>query len=312
MSKRIKTSFAIICVVVILASIMSGHVMAEDDVTYGFISRSGAGQDVQDAPEDADRSEPLILAYTEIPLYVDGVFSGIALKLNDTTYVPLLSFCEAMLMEDFEVLWDGEAESVSLSAGGVDISLTLSDNFIVANGRYLYLPDGAYNINGTVVAPIRELAKIFNVDIEWDEDDWTVNIDTSELSIIQQGAQFYEYESLFWLSRVIFAESGETEPIEGMIGVGNVVLNRVNDGSGMFEDTVRGVIFQYNQFSVVESGTIYLEPNEISVIAAKLCLEGYNTVGDSMFFLNPDIASSYWFRETRTFVVTIENHDFYE
>ncbi|MCM1149970.1 MAG: cell wall hydrolase [Butyricicoccus sp.] len=308
MSKRIKTSFAIICVVVILASIMSGYATAEDDVTYGFISESDIGQDSSEA---VDMREPLILAYTEIPLYVDGVFSGIALKLNDTTYAPLLSFCEAMLMEDFEVLWDSETDSVSLSAEGVDISLTLSDNYIVANGRYLYLPDGAYNINGSVVAPIRELAKIFNVSIEWDEDNWSIDIDTSDLSIIGHGWQFYDYDSLYWLSRVIFSESGETEPIEGMIGVGNVVLNRVNDDSGMFEDTVRGVIFQYNQFSVVDNGTIYLEPNDISVIAAKLCLEGYNTVGDSLFFLNPDIAPSYWFRETRTFVVTIENHDFY-
>lgn len=308
MSKRIKTSFAIICVVVILASFMSGYAMAEDDVTYGFISGSDTGRESSDAVEER---EPLILAYTEIPLYVDGVFSGIALKLNDTTYVPLLSFCEAMLREDFEVTWDGENDSVSLSAEGVDISLTLSDNYLVANGRYLYLPDGAYNINGTVVAPIRELAKIFNVSIEWDGDDWSIDIDTSGLSIIQQGRQFYDYDSLYWLSRVIFSESGETEPIEGMIGVGNVVLNRVNDDSRMFEDTVSGVIFQYNQFSVVDNGTIYLEPNEISVIAAKLCLEGYNTVGESLFFLNPDIAPSYWFRETRTFVVSIENHDFY-
>lgn len=299
MSKRIKTLFAMICVVVILASLMSGYAAAEDDASDGFIS------------EAADGREPLILAYTEIPLYVDGVFSGIALKLNNTTYVPLLSFCEAMLKEDFEVLWDGEADSVSLSAEGINISLTLTDNHLVANGRYLYLPDGAYNINGSVVAPIRELAKIFNVSVEWDEDDWSIDIDTSELSIIQQGSEFYDNESLYWLSRVIFSESGETEPIEGMIGVGNVVLNRVNDESGMFNDTVRGVIFQYNQFSVVDSGAIYDEPNEISVIAAKLCLEGYNTVGESLFFLNPGIASSYWFRETRTFVVTIENHDFY-
>lgn len=308
MSKEIKTSFAIICVVVILASVMGGYAMAEDELTYDLPSEDELEQASSEA---ADGREPLILAYTEIPLYVDGVFSGSALKLNDTTYVPLLSFCVAMLREDFEVLWDGEKNSVSLSAEGIDISLALSDNYIVANGRYLYLPCGAYNINGSVLAPIRELAKIFNVSIEWDEEDWTINIDTSELSIIEQGAAFYDSETLFWLSRVISSESGGTEPIEGMIGVGNVVLNRVNDESGMFEDTVQGVIFQYNQFSVVDNGTIFHEPKELSVIAAKLCLEGYNTVGDSLFFLNPDIAPSSWFRETRTFVVTIENHDFY-
>lgn len=308
MSNRIKTSFAIICIVVILASMMSGYALADEDITYGFISGSDAADSVES--DSTDQREMLILAYTEIPLYVDDVFIGTALKLNDATYVPLLAFCEAMLMTDIEAFWDSETGCVSLSAEDIDISLTLSDNFIMANNRYLYLSDGAYNINGTVVAPIRELAKIFNVSVEWDEESWTIDISTSDFSIIEQGDDFYDEESLHWLSRVISSEAG-AEPLEGMIGVGNVVLNRVNDESGIFEDTIKRVIFQYNQFSVVDSGAIYLEPNEMSIIAAKLCLEGYNTVEDSKFFLNPETASSLWFRENRTFVITIEDHDFY-
>ena len=308
MSNRIKTSFAIICIVVILASMMSGYALADEDITYGFISGSDAADSVE--TDSTDQREMLILAYTEIPLYVDDVFIGTALKLNDATYVPLLAFCEAMLMTDIEAFWDSETGCVSLSAEDIDISLTLSDNFIMANNRYLYLSDGAYNINGTVVAPIRELAKIFNVSVEWDEESWTIDISTSDFSIIEQGDDFYDEESLHWLSRVISSEAG-AEPLEGMIGVGNVVLNRVNDESGIFEDTIKRVIFQYNQFSVVDSGAIYLEPNEMSIIAAKLCLEGYNTVEDSKFFLNPETASSLWFRENRTFVITIEDHDFY-
>lgn len=312
MSNRIKTSFAIICIVVILAGMMSGYALADEDVTYGIISRNTDSQYSPDGEESdgTGQSETLVLAYTEIPLYVDGAFTGTALKLNGVTYVPLLAFCEAMLMTDIEAFWDDEADCVSLSAEDIDISLTLSDNYIVANNRYLYLSDGAYNINGTVVAPIRELAKIFNVSVEWDEESWTIDIITSDFSIIEQGDEFYDGESLHWLSRVISSEAG-AEPLEGMIGVGNVVLNRVNDDSGIFEDTVKRVIFQYNQFSVVESGAIYLEPNEMSVIAAKLCLEGYNTVEDSKFFLNPETGSSLWFRENRTYVTTIEDHDFY-
>lgn len=312
MSNRIKTSFAMICIVVIFASAMSGYAIADEDITYGFISNGDALSDALDCvePSSTDQSKALILACTEIPLYVDDVFIGTALKLNDATYVPLLAFCEAMLMTDIEAYWDNETDCVSLSAENIDISLTLSDNFIVANSRYLYLSDGAYNINGTVVAPIRELAKIFNVGVEWDEESWTIDINTSDFSIIEHGDDFYDEESLHWLSRVISSEAG-AEPLEGMIGVGNVVLNRVNDDSGIFEDSIQRVIFQYNQFSVVDSGAIYLEPNEMSIIAAKLCLEGYNTVEDSKFFLNPETSSSLWFRENRTFVITIEDHDFY-
>ena len=96
------------------------------------------------------------------------------------------------------------------------------------------------------------------------------------------------------------------------MGVGNVVINRVNDPS--CPDTVHDVIFDTRygiQFSPVETGGIYAEPNEQSVIAAKLCLEGYNVAGDSLYFVNPETGSTAWFRETKTFVVTLGDHDFY-
>ena len=79
-------------------------------------------------------------------------------------------------------------------------------------------------------------------------------------------------------------------------------------------DTVHDVIFDTRygiQFSPVETGGIYAEPNEQSVIAAKLCLEGYNVAGDSLYFVNPETGSTAWFRETKTFVVTLGDHDFY-
>ena len=53
------------------------------------------------------------------------------------------------------------------------------------------------------------------------------------------------------------------------------------------------------------------EPPEECVIAAKLCLEGYDIVGGSLYFVNPDIGVSGWFRQTRTYVTSIGDHDFY-
>lgn len=302
MSKQIKSFFAIICVVVILASSLSGFVLADEQPAEEIITR--------DITDEMPEPETQILAYTPIPLYVDGLYIGDGFMLEGMTYVPMLAFCEAMLMTDFEAYWDQEEGFVSLHAENVDISLRLTDNYIVANGRYLYLADGAYNINGTIMAPIRELAKIFNVDLIWDDFSFSIEIDTANVEPIQSGDEFYDEESLYWLSRVISSEAG-AEPMEGMIGVGNVVQNRVADNTGAFKDTIEDVIFQIGQFAVAETGAIYLEPNENAVIAAKLCLEGYNTVGDSKFFLNPELSSSKWFQRYRTFVVTISDHDFY-
>ena len=45
---------------------------------------------------------------------------------------------------------------------------------------------------------------------------------------------------LYWLSRIIYAESG-AETLDGQIAVGNVVLNRM--ASKEFPDSIPGVIF---------------------------------------------------------------------
>ena len=65
------------------------------------------------------------------------------------------------------------------------------------------------------------------------------------------------------------------------------------------------------QFSVITTGGIYAEPNEESLAAAKACLEGASVVGKALYFVNPTLASSKWFDQTRTFIATIGEHDFY-
>ena len=49
----------------------------------------------------------------------------------------------------------------------------------------------------------------------------------------------------------------------------------------------------------VSMGTIYDDPNEESVVAAKICLEGCSLVGDSLYFVNPVVGVSDWFAESR-------------
>lgn len=252
---------------------------------------------------------PTEVVCSEIPLYLDREFIGDGYLIDGTTYVPALSFCRTVMERDFDVTWNQQAQFISLDAGDVCISLNLGDTYFTANERCFYLPEGVYNVNGTLLMPIRTLAKVFNTIVIWN-DDWSIDLYNSEPEVLEPGNQFYDEESLYWLSRVISSEAG-LEPFDGMIGVGNVVLNRVNDTSGFFPDTVKDVIFQPGQFSVVTAGTIYNEPFEEAVAAAKLCLEGYNVVGESLYFLNPAISSNYWFRATQTYVTTIRNHEFY-
>lgn len=253
---------------------------------------------------------PAEVGYTEIPLYMDGEYIGSGYLIDGVTFVPVRSFCETMLGTEFIVNWDQEDQSVALDDIGLHISINQADTYFTVNDRCLYIPEGVYNVNGTLLMPIRPLAKIFNIGVNWNGDDWSIGLDSSQLEILESGEWFYDEESLYWLSRVISSEAG-LEPFLGQIGVGNVVLNRVNDTSGFFPNTVKGVVFQSGQFQVVSAGTIYNEPFDEAVVAAKLCLEGYSVVGESLYFLNPAISSNYWFRATQTYVTTISHHEFY-
>ena len=118
-------------------------------------------------------------------------------------------------------------------------------------------------------------------------------------------------EDLYWLSRIISAESG-AEPLEGQIAVGNVVLNRV--ASGEFPDTIRGVIFDRVdgvQFEPVENGTVYNTPTARSVEAAKRVLNGENVIGACMYVYAPALSQGVWINANRTYYKTIGCHRFY-
>ena len=99
----------------------------------------------------------------------------------------------------------------------------------------------------------------------------------------------------------------------GKIAVGNVVLNRV--ASDMYPDTIHGVIFDSKngiQFTPAATGTVYNEPTEESVIAAKICLDDYKlTDNNIMFFYNPAISKGEWIVNNRDYAFTIGNHKFF-
>ena len=91
--------------------------------------------------------------------------------------------------------------------------------------------------------------------------------------------------------------------------MGNVVLNRV--ASPLFPNTVRDVLFQPNQFTPASSGVLQRTPSAESVIAAKLCLDGANTAGNALYFVNPRVSPNSWAARNRPYVATIGAHAFF-
>ena len=87
------------------------------------------------------------------------------------------------------------------------------------------------------------------------------------------------------LASLIYCEAGN-QSYEGMVAVGAVVMNRVNDSS--YPDTVSDVIYQSGQFTPASSGSLSsaLENGVPSTCydAANAALSGQDPTGGAMYF----------------------------
>lgn len=93
----------------------------------------------------------------------------------------------------------------------------------------------------------------------------------------------------YLLANLIYCEAG-SEPYEGKVAVGAVVINRVL--SSVYPDTVVGVIYQNKQFSPVASGRLALalangKATASCYQAADEAMKGYSNVGNCVYFRTP-------------------------
>ncbi len=250
-------------------------------------------------------------AYTGVAVYINGrklTTNDTPRIINSTTYVPLRDTAE--LFGADSISWNDSTKTATVHARGIKIYVTQGNTYIVANGRYFAGGEPVRNIGGRLYVPVRLLAAAFASNVEWNGASYTVRISDSG-GVPVSGEKFYDADELYWLSRIIYAESG-AEPFRGKIAVGNVVMNRV--ASKQFPDTVYNVIFDRKygtQFSPVANGTIYKTPNADSVIAAKIVLEGYSVNKSVLYFMNPRLATTNWISQNRPYAFRIGSHSFY-
>lgn len=224
--------------------------------------------------------------------------------LNKQTYVSYYAVVKALYPDATAVWANNQAE---VTATGLKLCIKPEAKYIVANGRYLYVRDGVKVDGNHILVPVRVLCEALGASVTWDAATSTASI-TAGSGPITSGDSYYDSDDLYWLSRIIYAESGN-QSLEGKIAVGNVVLNRV--ASTQFPNTVYGVIFQRNQFTPASSGSINRTPSAESVIAAKLCLDGANTAGNALYFINPKVSPNSWAARNCTYVATIGAHAFF-
>ena len=224
--------------------------------------------------------------------------------IDQTVYVSYWPIVQA-LYPDAAAVWANHRAEVTTE--GLALYIKPGAKYIEANGRYLYVPDGVKSDGCNILVPVRVLCKALGAGVTWDSAACAIRI-TSGSGPIVSGDEYYQADVVYWLSRIINAESGN-QPLSGKIAVGNVVMNRV--ASPRFPNTVYEVIFQRNQFTPAANGSINRTPNAESVIAAKLCLEGANTAGNALYFVNPNVSPGSWAARNRPYVATIGAHAFY-
>lgn len=113
-------------------------------------------------------------------------------------------------------------------------------------------------------------------------------------------------EELLLLSKLVTGEA-RGESYEGQVAVAAVVINRVRDSR--FPDTIKDVIYQKNAFSVIDDGSINMQPTESAYNAAREALYGYDPTNKAIYFWNPEIATCKWIKTLNPYM-KIGNHVF--
>lgn len=134
----------------------------------------------------------------------------------------------------------------------------------------------------------------------------TGNLDAATTAAIGVYVNTQTSNDIYMLAKCIYAEA-RGEPYEGMVAVGGVILNRVK--SAEFPNTIYGVIYQPWAFTAVHDGQIDLEPNTTAYEAAQDAMNGWDPSYGSLFYYNPDKATSQWIFSRET-VVVIGSHIF--
>ena len=245
-----------------------------------------------------------VWAYSKVQIKHNGrALTTDARMINGTLYVAVRSLFEELT--NMTVTYKSTAKTLEIRGTGMEMDVIDGGNVIYANGRVLFsMSPSVIMTNGSMYAPLASISKALGLSLASDALSGTIKP-------FVHGRSFYAEDAVYWLARIISAES-RGESLLGQIAVGSVVMNRVR--SSLYPNTIWGVIFDKKygvQFSPILDGSIYKEPTVTATVAAKICLEGFNVNSSALFFLYPRASTSSWIPNNRQYLFSIGKHDFY-
>lgn len=249
-------------------------------------------------------------AYSSLALTHNGKKLSSDLRMiNGSPYVAVRSFINEAT--NMTVTYKSAAKTLNVKGTGFEMDVIDGSNVVYANGRCLFSMSPSVIMSGEIMyAPLSVIAKALGFGYSYNSYTGTVTLSGS-VKPLTHGSRYYREDEVYWLSRIISAES-RGESLLGQIAVGSVVMNRVK--SSQYPNTIWSVIFDRKygvQFSPILDGSIYSSPVAASVVAAKICLEGFNVNTSALFFLYPKYSTSSWIPNNRKYLFSIGKHDFY-
>ena len=218
------------------------------------------------------------------------------------TYVRLADLLEEM--GGWETQWDHTSRTAWAETDLFTLDVPAQRSYVLADGFSFDTGGRSLLREGRTYVPLRSMANLLGARVDFV--DWDTPV-----RVLDIGTASCTEEDFYWLCRIISAES-KGESLLGQIAVGNVILNRA--ASSQFPNTVKGVVFDRKngvQFEPVSNGSIYDEPTEQSILAARLVLAGVDAAGESLYFFNPALSKGQWVRANRTYDSTIGCHMFF-
>ncbi len=181
-----------------------------------------------------------------------------------------------------------------------DIKPDLVLNYLVEDGDNILSIASQFDVNAGVIKSYNKLESVLLTTGQ----ELLIPITVSEGTIGDK--HYYTQEELELMARAVHSEA-RGEPFAGQVAVAAVILNRVKHP--LFPNDIEGVIFQPYQFSAIDDGQFWLEPNQISFVAARAALAGWDPTEGAIFYYNPETATSDWVFY-RNVLIKIGNHYF--
>lgn len=238
-------------------------------------------------------------------LYLEILFSasGFGDFINKATYIQELSEYDQNLMEEYEntrILIEEKEAELQEEKEELD---TLKEETEAEQEKvtgYVNSTSSSINQYSGQIADAEAQAAAYEEQIKKEEEDIAYlkkklaeEIAMSKLAAQSKWRDISEVQfaegDRYLLANLIYCEAGG-DPYAGQLAVGAVVINRVL--SGVYPDTVTGVIYQNKQFSPAGSGRLALALAENRATAscykaADEAMAGQTNVGNCVYFRTP-------------------------